>query len=212
MTTEAAANLGAEVEELVRHRSCDIEAIVIGASAGGIGALLTVLDSLPRILRIPIVIVLHVAEDKASRLVEVFSHHLAPQVRLAEDKAYVVTDTVYFAGSGYHLSIEKGRWFSLSREEPRYFSRPAIDFLFTSAADAYGSALLGILMTGANEDGAEGLAAIARAGGITVVQDPGEAEFTTMPLAALNLLKPDRILSLQQIRTLIYRLEIPDAG
>lgn len=212
MMNDAAPDLQADVDELVRQRRSAVEAIVIGASAGGISALLAVLDSLPKTLRIPIVIVLHVAEDKASRLAEVFSHHLAPQVRLAEDKAYVATDTVYFAGPGYHLSIEKGRWFSLSREEPRYFSRPAIDFLFASAADAYGSALLGILMTGANEDGAEGLAAIARVGGITVVQDPDEAEFATMPLAALGLLRPDRILSLQQIRTLIYRLEIPDAG
>ncbi len=212
MTMDVTAEVIADVDALVCERGHDIEAIVLGASAGGIGALLTILAPLPATLPIPIVIVLHVAEDKASRLVEVFSHHLAPQVRLAEDKAYVATDTVYFSSAGYHLSIEKGRWFSLSREEPRYFSRPAIDFLFTSAADAYGGALLGVLMTGANEDGAEGLAAIARAGGVTVVQDPDEAEFATMPLAALKLLRPDRILSLQQIRTLIYRLEIPDAG
>lgn len=212
MMTDAAGILPAEFDELLRNRRASIEAIVIGASAGGIGALLTVLGALPATLRIPIVIVLHVAEDKACRLVEVFSHHLTPQVRFAEDKTYVVADTVYFASPGYHLSIEKGRWFSFSREEPRYFSRPAIDFLLASAADAYGSALLGILMTGANEDGAEGLAAVARVGGITVVQNPDEAEFATMPLAALSLLKPDGILSLQQMRTLIYRLETPDAG
>lgn len=100
----------------------------------------------------------------------------------------------------------------MSREEPHYFSRPAIDFLLTSAADVYGAALLAIIMTGANEDGAEGLAAVARAGGITVVQDPEEAEFDTMPLAALNRCRTDRILSLEQIRTLIYRLETLDAG
>lgn len=199
-------------DELLSSRGRDLEAIVIGASAGGVSALLTILRGLPEALPIPIVIVLHVAEDKASRLVEVFRHHLCTQAVVAEDKAYIEVDTVYFAGSGYHLSIEKDRWFSLSREEPRYFSRPAIDFLFTSAAEAYGSALLGILLTGANEDGAEGLAAIARAGGITLVQDPDEAEFATMPLAALRLLQPDRILSLQQIRSLIYRLETPDVG
>lgn len=212
MTMDATTEVMADVDELARERGHDIEAIVIGASAGGIGALLTILGPLPATLPIPIIIVLHVAEDKASRLVEVFSHYLAPQVRLAEDKAYVAADTVYFSSPGYHLSIEKSRWFSLSREEPRYFSRPAIDFLFASAADTYGTALLGVLLTGANEDGAEGLAAIACAGGVTVVQDPDEAEFATMPQAALNLLQPDRILSLQQIRTLIYRLEIPDAG
>ena len=212
MKKDAATEVMADVESLVRERGHGIEAIVIGASAGGIGALLAILDALPETLPIPIVIVLHTAEHKASRLVEVFTHHIAPQVRMAEDKAYVATDTVYFSSPGYHLSIEKDRWFSFSREEARYFSRPAIDYLFTSAADAYGNALLGILMTGANEDGAEGLVAIARAGGVTVVQNPDEAEFATMPQAALNLLRPDRILSLQQIRTLIYRLETPDAG
>lgn len=202
----------ADLQELLNGRGRDIQAIVIGASAGGISALLTVLGTLPGVLRIPIVIVLHVAEDKSCRLAEVFGYHLAPKVAFAEDKAYVTADTVYFAGPGYHLSIEKGGWFSLSREEPRYFSRPAIDFLMTSAADAYGSALLGVLMTGANEDGAEGLAAIARAGGITAIQNPKEAEFATMPQAALDLLRPDLVLSLTQIRTLIYRLETPNVG
>jgi two-component system chemotaxis response regulator CheB len=194
------------------ERALSIQAVVIGASAGGISALLTLLTPLPHTLRIPIVIVLHVADDRSCRLVDVFGHHVAAKVCFAEDKAHIDVGTVYFAAPGYHLSIEKGGWFSLSREEPHYFSRPAIDFLLTSAADVYGAALLAIIMTGANEDGAEGLAAVARAGGITVVQDPEEAEFDTMPLAALNRCRTDRILSLEQIRTLIYRLETLDAG
>jgi Chemotaxis response regulator containing a CheY-like receiver domain and a methylesterase domain len=194
------------------ERERDIQAIVIGASAGGISALLTLLAPLPQTLRLPIITVLHVAEEKSSKLTEVFSYHVAAPVCFAQDKAYVAADTVYFASPGYHLSIEKGRWFSLSREEPRFFSRPSIDFLLTSAADAYGAALLAIVLTGANEDGAEGLAAVARAGGITVVQDPDEAEFDIMPKAALNTCRPDRILPLMQIRTLIYRLETLDAG
>lgn len=208
----------------------EIQAIVIGASAGGISALLNLLAPLPETLPIPIVIVLHVAEDKPCRLVEVYSYHLAPKVCFAEDKASIETGTVYFAAPGYHLSIEKcvspekrvsaqkgvaiekGAWFSLSREEARCFSRPAIDFLLASAADVYGAALLAVVMTGANEDGAEGLAAVARAGGVAIVQDPTEAEFNTMPSAALNLCRTARILSLEQIRTLIYRLETLDAG
>jgi len=194
------------------QREHEIQAIVIGASAGGISALLTLLAPLPQKLRLPIITVLHVAEEKSSKLTEVFGHHVAAPVRFAEDKAYVSPDTVYFASPGYHLSIEKARWFSLSREDPRFFSRPSIDFLLTSAADAYGAALLAIVLTGANEDGAEGLAAVARAGGVTIVQDPDEAEFDIMPKAALNTCRPDRILPLMQIRTLIYRLETLDAG
>ncbi len=210
--TEPNADTGRDIDATLRSREQGVDAIVIGASAGGINALLTILSPLPEALPIPIVTVLHVAEEKASRLVEVFSHHLAANVAFAADKAYVGTDTVYFAAAGYHLSIENERWFSLSREEPHLYSRPSIDFLFSSAAEAYGQALLAILMTGASDDGAEGLAAVARAGGITVVQNPEEAEFATMPQAALKVLRPDQILSLQQIRTLIYRLETPDVG
>lgn len=210
--TEPNADTGRDIDATLRSREQGVDAIVIGASAGGINALLTILSPLPEVLPIPIVTVLHVAEEKASRLVEVFSHHLAANVAFAADKAYVGTDTVYFAAAGYHLSIENERWFSLSREEPHLYSRPSIDFLFSSAAEAYGQALLAILMTGASDDGAEGLAAVARAGGITVVQNPEEAEFATMPQAALKVLRPDQILSLQQIRTLIYRLETPDVG
>lgn len=210
--TEPNADTGRDIGATLRSREQGVDAIVIGASAGGINALLTILSPLPEVLPIPIVTVLHVAEEKASRLVEVFSHHLAANVAFAADKAYVGTDTVYFAAAGYHLSIENERWFSLSREEPHLYSRPSIDFLFSSAAEAYGQALLAILMTGASDDGAEGLAAVARAGGITVVQNPEEAEFATMPQAALKVLRPDQILSLQQIRTLIYRLETPDVG
>ncbi|MCR6652211.1 MAG: chemotaxis protein CheB [Cellvibrionaceae bacterium] len=232
MNTQA----GSVADVSMAEREREIQAIVIGASAGGISALMNLLAPLPETLRIPIVIVLHVAEDKPCRLAEVFSFHIAPQVRFAEDKAFVDVGTVYFASPGYHLSLEKGvsvekdvsnekdrsiekgaaikksTWFSLSREEARYFSRPAIDFLFTSAADVYGAALLAVVMTGANEDGAEGLAAVSRAGGVAIVQDPTEAEFNTMPLAALNLCRTARILSLEQIRTLIYRLETLDAG
>jgi len=200
------------LQEFMNGRQHEMEAIVIGASAGGVSALLAILSPLPRNMRIPIIVVLHVAEDKQSKLAEVFAHNLAPPVVFAQDKAFVVPGTVYFAVPGYHLSIEKGRWFSLSREEPRYFSRPSIDYLMMSAADAYGSALLGILLTGASEDGAEGMACIASSGGFTVVQDPDEAEFSIMPQAAIDLFTPQQILSLQQIRTLVFLLETVNVG
>lgn len=202
-----------EVGEMMKRRESKVEAIVIGASAGGITALLSILAPLPKVLRLPIVVVLHLAEDnRGGRLVDVFSHHLEPRVRFAEDKDYLASDTVYFAAPGYHLSIEKERWFSLSREEPRHFSRPSIDYLMMSAAEAYPGTLLGILLTGASEDGAEGMASIRRAGGFTVVQNPADAEFDIMPRAAIRLCEPDGIYSLQQIRALIYFLETPDVG
>ena len=184
-----------------------IGALVIGASAGGIGALLQVLPGLPEKPPYPVVVVLHMPSDSASKLAEVFGQHLPQPVLQAQDKAQLETGHIYFAPPGYHLSIENERCFSLSQEEPVHFSRPAIDILMTSAADAYGPSLCGMLLTGASCDGAAGIAAIGAAGGLTVVQDPEEAEISTMPAAAIRLRAPGLILPLREIRALLANLE-----
>lgn len=184
-----------------------IEAIVIGASAGGIKALLSLLTQLPANFRIPIIVVLHMPDARESRLVEVFQHHMEIKVMPAEDKSYIAPAHVYFALPGYHLSIERDRSFSLSCEEPIHYSRPSIDILMVSAADAYGESLAGILLTGASQDGAEGMMQIHQAGGITIIQDPADAEIATMPQSALDLFTPDFMLPLSQIQQLMLRLE-----
>ncbi len=184
-----------------------IEAIVIGASAGGIKALMLLLGKLPAHFRVPIIIVLHMPDTRESRLAEVFQHHTAMTVIMAEDKFRIKPGTIYFASPGYHLSIETDRSFSLSCEDPVHYSRPSIDFLMSSAANAYGASLAGILLTGANQDGAEGMACIQNCGGVTIVQDPAEAEMAFMPQAALDLFIPDFIMPLEQIQRLIFRLE-----
>lgn len=184
-----------------------IGALVIGASAGGIDALLRILPGLPARPAFPVVVVLHLPDDRDSRLAEVFQQHLTLPVLQAQDKAPLVAGTVYFAPPGYHLSIEQERCFSLSQEDPVHFSRPAIDILMTSAADAYGAALCGMLLTGASCDGAAGMAAVGQAGGLTVVQDPQDAENSTMPAAAIRLRHPSLILPLRDIRTLLATLE-----
>jgi two-component system chemotaxis response regulator CheB len=184
-----------------------VEALVIGASAGGIDALMRILPGLPVKPPFPVVVVLHVPDDRDSRLAEVFQQHLPMPVLQAQDKAAVEAGKVYFAPPGYHLSIEQERCFSLSQEDPVHFSRPAIDILMTSAADAYGRALCGILLTGASQDGAAGLAAIGAAGGRTIVQDPDDADIATMPAAAIRLRAPSQILPLRDIRTLLASLE-----
>lgn len=183
-----------------------IEAVVIGASAGGVQALLTVLSALPRSLRLCVIVVLHLPEDRESQLAEIFQFRLPIAVREAADKEAITPGTLYFAGPGYHLSVEMDRTFSLSSEEPVHYSRPAIDILMESAADVYGPALAGILLTGANKDGAEGMARIQQLGGLTVVQEPAEAEAPTMPEAAIRRLKPDFILKLAGIRDLLLEL------
>jgi two-component system chemotaxis response regulator CheB len=184
-----------------------VEAVVIGASAGGVGALLKLLPGLPADYSCAVVAVLHIPDGRQSHLAGVFQQRMNLPVREARDKEEVASGTLYFAGSGYHLSVEQDRCFSLSCEAPLHFARPAIDYLMSSAADAYGPGLVGILLTGANHDGAAGLAAIGAAGGLTVVQDPHEAEVPTMPKEAIRLHAPDLILPLDEIHTLLMMLE-----
>ena len=183
-----------------------VEAAVIGTSAGGVDALATLLADLPTPWRLPLVAVIHMPERRESRLTEVFAHRLSIPVREAEDKAPVSGGTLYFAPPSYHLSIERSREFSLSCEPPVMWSRPSIDLLMTSAADAYGPLVAGLLLTGANPDGAHGMRHIHDAGGLTAVQDPEEAEVDTMPRAALALHHPDRVLPLRALRTFLMDL------
>jgi two-component system chemotaxis response regulator CheB len=184
-----------------------IEALVIGASAGGIDALMRILPGLPASPGYPVIVVVHLLEDRDSRLAEVFQQHLPMPVLQAQDKAQAEAGKVYFAPPGYHLSIEQERCFSLSQEEPVHFSRPAIDILMTSAADAYGPALCGLLLTGASQDGAAGMAAIGQVGGLTIVQDPDDADMSTMPAAAIRLRAPSLIMPLREIRAQLATLE-----
>ncbi|VTU38375.1 chemotaxis protein CheB [Variovorax sp. RA8] len=184
-----------------------IDAAVIGASAGGVDALVALFNGLPAHWRLPLVVVIHLPGNHDSRLAEVFRPRVPLAVREAEDKAPVAAATLYFAPPGYHLSIEHDRSFSLSCEPPVHFSRPSIDVLMASAADAYGPALAGLLLTGANEDGAEGLLCIHRAGGLTAVQDPAEAQVPTMPLAAIKAHQPDFVQPLRELRNLLLQLD-----
>ncbi len=186
-----------------------IAAIAIGASAGGVDALLRILGGLPANYRLPIFVVLHMRDDRESRLAEVFEQHVRIPVRQAKDKEEIEAGVLYFAVPGYHLSVEQDRSFSLSGEDPVHYSRPAIDILMSSAADVYGSTLAGVLLTGANHDGAQGLISIHQAGGLTVVQDPQEAQISTMPRAAIDLCHPDLILPLRDIHTLLMKLGTP---
>ncbi|MCG8296385.1 MULTISPECIES: chemotaxis protein CheB [Pseudomonas] len=184
-----------------------VRAVVIGASAGGVTALFSVLGALPDSFAIPVLCVLHLPDDRHSQLAEVLQRRLRRPVREAVDKAIIEAGFIYVAGPGYHLSVERDFTLSLSQEEPVHFSRPAIDYLFESAADAYGPGLLGVLLTGANEDGARGLLRIRQSGGRTVVQDPRDAQVALMPEAALALQQPDHILSLSGIGQLLATLE-----
>jgi two-component system chemotaxis response regulator CheB len=184
-----------------------IAALVIGASAGGVEALGTLLPALPAGYTVPVFCILHLPGDRESRLAELFAERLPLPVKEAADKEAIVPGTVYFAGSGYHLSVEKDLTFSLSCEPPVHFARPAIDVLMMSSADAYRDGLVGILLTGANHDGADGMAYIHANGGLTIVQDPGDAQVPTMPKSAIDRFTPHLILPLARIRALLPMLE-----
>lgn len=170
---------------LAKQRLKDVEAIVVGGSAGSLSVLLQLLPSLPAEFALPVLIVLHVPAHHHSSLAELFQPKCRVTVKEAEDTEPIAPGTVYFAPPDYHLLVEKDHRLSLSNEEPVNFSRPSIDVLFESAADAYGRALLAIILTGANQDGAQGVRAVCDAGGYAVVQTPESAEARAMPEAAL---------------------------
>jgi two-component system chemotaxis response regulator CheB len=178
----------------------NFDAVTIGASAGGVDVLSVLLSSLPASCRLSFFIVMHIPRERPSLLAELFGARCALPVKEAEDKEPIQPGTVYFAPPDYHLLIDRGPAFALSSDEPVHFSRPSIDVLFDSAADIYGERLLGLILTGANQDGAEGLAAVGRAGGRTVVQDPVSAAVAYLPEAALNEGPVDFVLSLEQMR------------
>lgn len=184
-----------------------VAAVVIGASAGGVEALLTIFAELTADFFLPIIVVLHLPDERRSQLAEVFAQRVALPVREVQDKQPIVPGTLYFAAPGYHVSVEQDQSFSLSQEEPVHYSRPAIDYLFESAADVYQQRLAAILLTGANRDGARGMSQVNQAGGLTIIQDPDEAQVATMPRAALELFQPDCILPLRGIGRLLVELE-----
>lgn len=181
------------------------EAVVIGASAGALEALSAILPELPDTFRLPILVVVHVPPDRRSVLAELFQSKCRIPVREAEDKEPIVGGTVYFAPPDYHLLVEADRHLALSSDEPVLFSRPSIDVLFDSAADAYGPALIAIVLTGANQDGSMGLRAVTEAGGIALVQTPQSALAAAMPEAAIEACPGAKVMTLAQIATYLEK-------
>jgi two-component system chemotaxis response regulator CheB len=183
-----------------------VEAIVLGASAGAVEALSLLLPALPPGGGPPLLLVVHAPADPPSVMVELFQAKCRVPVKEAEDKEPIRAGTVYFAAPNYHLLVEADRRLSLSSDEPVLFSRPSIDVLFESAADAYGRGLAGIILTGASADGAQGLHAVWAAGGIALVQRPESAQAATMPQAALAACPGATIMSLEQMAEFLQDL------
>lgn len=183
------------------------QAVVIGASSGALEALSLILPSLPRQYGLPVIVVVHIPPDKKSVLAELFDEKCDIRVVEAEDKAPLLAGTAYFAPPGYHLLVEMDKSLALSTDHPVLFSRPSVDVLFESAADAYGEALIAIVLTGANHDGAHGLKCVIEAGGRAIVQQPDEAFSPMMPEAAIALCPAADVLSLAEISLYLQRIE-----
>jgi two-component system, chemotaxis family, protein-glutamate methylesterase/glutaminase len=178
--------------------------VVIGASAGGLHALRAVLSALPADFPIPIAVIQHRSRD-SELLCELLQNDTPLRVLEVLDKEEMRPGSVYVAPPDYHLLVEEG-FFSLSVDAPVRFSRPSIDVTFESAADSYGMDVIGVVLTGANADGAAGLARIVAGGGYAVVQDPATAEVAVMPRAARAAVPAARVLPLDEIGPHLARI------
>jgi two-component system, chemotaxis family, protein-glutamate methylesterase/glutaminase len=184
----------------------DYALIAVGASWGGLHAVGDLLEGLPDAVPAPLVLAQHRSpESVPGGLEHLLQLHTSRPVRQAGDKEPVEPGCVYVAAPDYHLLVEGGT-FALSTDARVQFARPSIDVLFESVADEYGPLAIGIVLTGANADGAEGLARIKERGGVAIVQDPGTAERSTMPEAALAATAADAVLPLHEIGPFLYGL------
>jgi two-component system chemotaxis response regulator CheB len=179
-----------------------VETIVIGCSTGGPGALARLLGALDRRLPASVLVCSHAASSPHTLCHLLAQHSTLPVIEACEREP-VRGGMVQVAPPDYHLLIERGRRFALSVDEPVGFSRPSIDVLFGSAAEVYGEGLIAVILTGANADGAAGLACVRRAGGAAIVQQPDDAAAPAMPRAALELAGADHCVALDEMASLI---------
>jgi len=190
-----------EKNDLTRNHKC----VVIGGSAGSLRVLMQILPGLHPSIPFPVIIVLHRKNDRRSSLEHLLNNCCPLPVKEAEDKETLHDGTVYTAPPDYHLLIEKERTLSLDASEKVIWSRPSIDVTFQSAAEVYRKNLMGILLSGANNDGSLGLQKIKELGGKVIVQHPDNAEIATMPYFALEMVQPDYLLKDTEIATAINR-------
>jgi len=190
---------------VLKEASRDFQLVAIGCSMGGMHALQTIFQTLPQDFPLPITVVQHRYKTSNEGLPQFLRRHSKLNVVDTTDKEWIKPGTVYLAPANYHLLVEKGE-LSLSVDEAVAYSRPSIDVMFESAADAYGSGVVGVILTGANSDGARGAVRIKKRGGFVLAQDPKTAESPAMPQAAIDATRVDRILPLERIGPFLVEL------
>jgi two-component system chemotaxis response regulator CheB len=182
------------------------DAVAIGVSTGGLRALDAILRPLPGDYPLPLLIVQHIDRDAGSGLASLLDARCALRVKEADDQGEIVPGTAYLAPANYHLLVENRKRLALSVDPHVSFARPSIDVLFESAADVFGPHLIGVVLTGANFDGAEGLKRVKARGGLAIVQEPEDAEAAQMPRAALAATEVDHVVPLDRIAALLNKL------
>ena len=188
------------------HLNEKYKIIAIGSSAGGLYALSVILEGLPSDYPVPVVIVQHRSKNQNSLLEDVLQKKCMIKIKQADEKEIIESGFVYIAPPDYHLLIESDRTFSLSSEKPENFSRPSINALFETAAIAFEETLIGIILTGSNDDGAGGILAIKTCGGLTIAQHPEEAKFPLMPEASIATKAVQHVWSLKEIKNFLLSI------
>ena len=183
------------------------EAIVIGVSSGGMNALKILFSFLPKDFGIPIIIVQHVSSHSNNQWIKLLNDKSNLYIKEADEKEKIENGTIYIAPANYHLMIEINKTFSLTIDERVNYARPSIDVLFESAAEVYKDKLIGIVLTGSNNDGSKGVKRIKECGGFVIIQNPETAESSYMPASAIAAIKPDYILSLVDITDLLIKFD-----
>lgn len=186
----------------------DYKAVMIGGSAGSFQVVTRILAAIPKNFDLPVFMALHRLKHVRSGFVEALSIKSNLPIVEPFDKEIIRPGVVYLAPANYHLYIEADKRFSLSTEEPVNHSRPSIDLSFVTAASTYKSKLVGIILSGANRDGARGLKSVKDNGGLTIVQDPKEAQVDTMPVSSMSMTKVDHVMNTDQIISFLNRLQM----
>jgi two-component system chemotaxis response regulator CheB len=185
---------------IVRWHNAEI--LLLGGSAGSFKLIFEIVRNFSENLNKTVIIVIHRKKNFLSEIEKLFTENIHILFSEITDKDQIKKNTVYIAPANYHTLVEKNGCFSLDVSEPIWYSKPSIDVTFESAADAFGDKCIAILLSGANEDGAEGLLALRKAGALTIVQNPADAEMSTMPQAAINIDAADYMLDASDILTL----------
>ena len=184
------------------------EAIVIGVSSGGMNAMKIIFSLLPKEFSIPIIIVQHVGSRSENMWIKFLKDKSNIELKEADEKEKIEKGKIYIAPANYHLLIERNKTFTLTIDERVNYARPSIDVLFETAAEAYKNELIGIVLTGSNNDGTKGIQRIKECGGLTIVQDPDTAESYYMPASAIASFLPDHILPLEKIVKLLIEIDL----